>query len=159
MGLQRIVPSLVVLCSGVALLGYGTMFRTVVVFREEQTEHSIPVPAPFFSPFSQLEQEPFSPAFESVNPFEQQRSPQEVGERNPFESPWKESNDVADEPSVDREDPLGVVFETVTQIDWIGYDEPEWALVREVTVGGVARREGGGLRRTYQGQRPLLCPT
>ncbi len=37
--------------------------------------------------------------------------------------------------------------------------QPEWALVREVTFGGVTRLENGKLKRTYSGQPPALCPT
>ncbi|MBM4090008.1 MAG: hypothetical protein FJ276_11405 [Planctomycetes bacterium] len=37
--------------------------------------------------------------------------------------------------------------------------EPEWVLVRDVTIGGLALIESGGLRRTYSGEPPSLCPT
>jgi len=37
--------------------------------------------------------------------------------------------------------------------------ESEPALVREVTVGGVARLPSGDIQRTYSGQAPSQCPT
>ena len=38
-------------------------------------------------------------------------------------------------------------------------EEPERAIVRDVTVGGVARLADGRLRRTYSGKGPSLCPS
>jgi len=38
-------------------------------------------------------------------------------------------------------------------------DEPEWKLIREVSVGGVTRLANGELKRTYSGQPPSVCPT
>jgi len=37
--------------------------------------------------------------------------------------------------------------------------ESEPALVREVTIGGVALTPAGALKRTYSGKAPSLCPT
>jgi hypothetical protein len=35
----------------------------------------------------------------------------------------------------------------------------EPALIKEVSIGGVARDASGELRRTYTGQPPKFCPT
>jgi hypothetical protein len=37
--------------------------------------------------------------------------------------------------------------------------EAEIILIREVTVGGVARDHQGKIRRTYTGAAPSFCPT
>lgn len=37
--------------------------------------------------------------------------------------------------------------------------ESEPRLVREVTIGGLARVKSGMLKRTYTGSGPALCPT
>jgi hypothetical protein len=36
---------------------------------------------------------------------------------------------------------------------------PEWALCREVSIGGVKLLESGELQQTYSGRPPSLCPT
>jgi hypothetical protein len=39
-------------------------------------------------------------------------------------------------------------------------DEPEPALIREITVGGLRRNPSGKIERTYgEGETPSLCPT
>ena len=47
----------------------------------------------------------------------------------------------------------------VTKKIFITKDELEPALIREVTIGGVALFEAGKLKRTYSGKAPSLCPT
>jgi hypothetical protein len=37
--------------------------------------------------------------------------------------------------------------------------DSEWAIVRDVTVGGVMLLPNGHLKRTYSGKPPALCPT
>lgn len=35
----------------------------------------------------------------------------------------------------------------------------EFALVKEVTIGGIRRDESGNIRQTYTGKAPSACPT
>ena len=37
--------------------------------------------------------------------------------------------------------------------------EPEFSLIREVTIGGIKRDEYGRMRKTYTGKPPQACPT
>jgi hypothetical protein len=41
----------------------------------------------------------------------------------------------------------------------VGKDEPELAIVRDVTIGGLMLLPSGKLKRTYSGAPPSLCPT
>jgi hypothetical protein len=41
----------------------------------------------------------------------------------------------------------------------VGNDEPETAIVRDVTIGGLVLLSSGELKRTYTGAPPSLCPT
>jgi hypothetical protein len=49
--------------------------------------------------------------------------------------------------------------QTVTKTELLTIKEYEPALLREVTVGGVAWDESHNLKRTYSGKAPSLCPT
>ena len=71
------------------------------------------------------------PARESGNPFE-----------NPSASPL----------------PPGMKLEKVTEKYVESSEDPEWAIIREVTIGGVVRLANGDLKRTYSGKPPGLCP-
>jgi hypothetical protein len=50
-------------------------------------------------------------------------------------------------------------METVTESYIESQSESEWTIVRETTIGGVARLANGLLKRTYSGKPPALCPT
>ncbi len=53
-----------------------------------------------------------------------------------------------------------MVKKTVKRIDVATIVEPEPMLMRELSVGGVARIESGELKRTYSGSKgPALCPS
>jgi hypothetical protein len=110
-----------------------------------------------------------APAREADNPFENrsetgqdpfQASPAEgpiLSEPDPDagEAPW-------DGPPAGGLPPFALpepMFQTVTRVDLVPRDEPEWVIVREVTYGGITRLENGQLKRTYSGQPPALCPT
>ncbi len=54
-----------------------------------------------------------------------------------------------------REPPASPVAEK----DFNTLDLAEPDLIRDVTVGGVARLDSGELKRTYMGRPPSLCPT
>jgi hypothetical protein len=55
--------------------------------------------------------------------------------------------------------PPGMKMEKVTEKYVESIEEPEWAIVREVTFGGVVRLANGELKRTYSGKPPALCPS
>jgi hypothetical protein len=120
-------------------------------------------------------------------PFEARTPSQEVSPRetvNPFENPFAGGRDpfqpgTAEDPLLSEAEPLGgelprdglpsgglpplvppePLFQTITVVDLVPRDEPEWVIVKEVTYGGVTRLENGQLKRTYSGQPPALCPT
>lgn len=80
-----------------------------------------------------------------VDPFHSGGPPPDMG--NPFETPSMIPS------------PPGLKYEKVTETYTESRKEPEWAIVREVTVGGVVLLADGRLKRTYTGQPPSLCPT
>lgn len=47
----------------------------------------------------------------------------------------------------------------VTQIVMVGKEATEMAMIRDVTIGGLALTDEGELKRTYTGKPPSLCPT
>ena len=57
----------------------------------------------------------------------------------------------------------GIYFHSTTvcaqQDDSIVFAKSESALIKEVSIGGVARDTAGNLRQTYTGQPPQACPT
>lgn len=179
---SRIVCPILLLLTGSGSLLYGLLFHAVTVCTEEEREVSIAYPTPFSrmapqrDPSSGAEESPLeqpSRAGESSREAQAQSDgaagPDEV---NPFETPpaqgaQEEMNETASEnpfetPSaVDGELPLpsDVTVERITEKMLVSQDEREYVLVREVTVGGIARLADGQLRRTYSGQPPSLCPS
>ncbi len=182
----RVLLSLALVCLGAGMMVYGAVFHSLTVLEEEETEVSIPIPAPFappmpsddgFQPVDPFDQgmhppgqdpfaprDPFAPMDEfdpapgeGENPFEPGASPPEATEQDPFAGQELPDELPPEEPWFP--DPHGMMHETVTRIDFVEHVEPEWVLVREVTVGGVARLENGKLKRTYSGKPPALCPT
>jgi hypothetical protein len=55
--------------------------------------------------------------------------------------------------------PPGMRLQKVTEKYVESSEDPEWAIVREVTFGGVVRLANGDLKRTYSGKPPALCPS
>ena len=51
------------------------------------------------------------------------------------------------------------IIRKITRKTRLTREEPEPALIREVSIGGVTRLASGELRRTYSGKAPSLCPT
>ncbi len=170
MAFKRMVLPLVLLSFGAGMLVYGAVFHAVTILEEEETELSIPILAPFGAPMSfGADEYPVDPfdhdfhapddgSFAERDPFDQGAWPPDAMEENPFAVPPEQRGDLPpEEPWFP--DPHGMMFETVTQITLIARMEREWVLVREVTIGGVARLENGELKRTYSGKPPALCPT
>jgi hypothetical protein len=48
---------------------------------------------------------------------------------------------------------------TVTRVERVTKNASEPALIRDITVGGVALLDSGQLKRTYSGKGPALCPS
>lgn len=161
--MHRRVWVIVLLLGGLGLLLYGSLFHVVMVAEEKERAISIAIPDLAGSmqqplghgarteaglPKRELgaEDDAASP---DVDPF---RSPPANGvhqqtDENPFESPAASLG------------ASGVRFEKVTEKFLEARAEPEWMIVRDVTVGGVTRLENGQLKRTYSGKAPTLCPT
>ena len=74
----------------------------------------------------------------------------------PGESPWEHREEAG---AMSPETPPGMRLEKVTEKYVESSDEPEWAIIREVTFGGVVRLANGDLKRTYSGKPPALCPS
>ena len=109
---------------------------------------------------------------DNVNPFETRPAGKTEPEKseNPFESrakPATEEDPFATPPVATGQSPSGLApvpppgtkLATVMEKYLEVLQEPEWVLVREVTVGGVTRLANGELKRTYSGKPPALCPT
>lgn len=185
MDVKRIVPALVLLSLGTGMLVYATVFHSLTVYEEEETEVSIPIPAPFAPPMPFDEhhgsddgfhsgEDPFDPgmnvfgsdpspdelpASEVINPFEQGSDPSEQVEEDPFATQSEQPDEIPPEEPPWLPGPSDMMFERITRVELIARVEPEWVLVREVTFGGVTRLDNGQLKRTYSGQPPGVCPT
>jgi hypothetical protein len=126
---KRKIGLILLLLGGIGSLVYGSLFHAVTVEEEKQREISVAVPSPFG--FG----EPPARGAPQGNP------------GNPLEN------------APGPPDFPGVRFEKVTEKYFEAHEEPERAIVRDVTVGGVARLADGQLRRTYSGKGPSLCPS
>jgi hypothetical protein len=56
-------------------------------------------------------------------------------------------------------EPPGMKKKTVTQTIEVVILQPEPAMIRDVTIGGVVLNKSGNIERTYSGKPPSLCPT
>lgn len=179
---SRIVYPILLLLTGSGSLLYGLLFHAVTVYSEEESEVAIAYPTPFapvatgHRPSSDGEESPLEQPSsldrssqkaqarpdrvteaDEVNPFETppaqgtQRETDETSSENPFETPSE----------ADRQIPLpsDVTIERIMEKVLVFQEEREHTIVREVTVGGIARLADGQLRRTYTGQPPSLCPS
>lgn len=179
---SRIVYPILLLLTGSGSLLYGLLFHAVTVYSEEESEVAIAYPTPFapvatsHGPSSDGKESPLgqpsgadrssrgAPAgpdrvteADEVNPFETppaqgiHEEMKDTSSENPFETPSE----------ADRQIPLpsDVTIERVTEKTLVFQEEREHVIVREVTVGGIARLADGQLRRTYTGQPPSLCPS
>jgi hypothetical protein len=151
MNWARITAMILLFLGAVGSLLYGAIFHTVAVEEEKEREISIMIPTlsgPGESPLERGEDARAMPPGE-VDPFRTPpaRGAQQENSENPFEN--------HSTPLV----PPGMRTEKVTEKYVESSDEPEWAIIREVTIGGVVRLANGALKRTYSGQPPALCPS
>jgi len=161
----RPVIAVLLLVGGIGMLVYGARFRTITVLEQKTEEVRIAIPSPFDfgmpgggmpgvdpSSAGAGDQAPGDQtAGDDGNPFEgRPAEPGEDSSQNPFAPPGPPGLPFA---------PPGLRFETVIKEYLEPRTEPEWAIVRDVTVGGVVRLANGELKRTYSGKPPALCPT
>jgi hypothetical protein len=157
MNVRRIALFILLMLAGIASLVYGLLFHAVAVEEEKQREISIAVPT-----LPGMEQ----PPFERRGNVEAQPPAAEpgAGDGDPFRTPPPDGSPQGDaeNPFASRPMPPGLpgmkLVKDVEKYVEVG-QEPEWVIVREVTVGGVVRLANGQLKRTYSGKAPSLCPT
>ena len=160
----RLLLLLVLFLTGSYALVYGLFFHRVAFDETKQRDVTIAVPtsgdgseSPPAESGSGAEAAPpeKTPAAESghasdnVDPF---RSPPAGGghagnSENPFDGP----------PGVPNIP--GFRFKKIKEDYVVVTLDSEWAIVRDVTVGGVTLLPNGHLKRTYSGKPPALCPT
>jgi hypothetical protein len=132
---RRVMLPLLVLAVGVVVLVHGVKKHTAHVFEEQEIEITIaPPPTPFLQPGG-------PPGF---------GGPPGMGGMPGFDGPPGAMPPFGAPPPELRK---------VKQKIFVGKDEPEMAIVRDVTIGGLVLLDSGDLRRTYSGQPPSLCPT
>jgi hypothetical protein len=158
--MARILGFILLLLVGSGSLVYGLLFHRVTVEENKKREVSVPVLT-----MPGLEESAPAGGGESATPESKGKSKEgpDADDGNPFRSPSDES------PAANAENPFeshsetpppsGVKFEKVTEEYVDVMEVPEWAIVRDVTVGGVVLESNGCLKRTYSGNPPSLCPT
>jgi hypothetical protein len=130
---QRAMLPLLVLAVGITALVHGVKNHTTHVFEEREIEITLAPPAPFAPGIP--------PGFGGPPGLDMGRGFDGApGAMPPFGAPPPE-------------------LQKVKQKIFVGTDESEMAIVRDVTIGGLALLDSGDLRRTYSGQPPSLCPT
>lgn len=160
--MKRLVATIGLLIVGGGLLVYGVGWHGVTVYVEQQREVSILVPSVTGGFGAQTPEMPGPPAAGGptgeASPFEASG-----GEQNPFESSATAENPFQPSTSGSEPDlgamPGGLERKTIREKILVAQQEPEWKVVREVTVGGLVLLADGMLKRTYSGRPPSLCPT
>lgn len=135
---QRAVLPVGLLALGVGCAVYGVRHHQVVVYEEQEVEVDLPAPEPPPEVVGPGFDEP--PGAAGPSGFGEPPGPGGMpGEMQPF------GPDPRDRPKI---------IKTVL----VDRQEPETAVVRDVTIGGL-RLDSGQLKRTYSGKPPSLCPT
>jgi hypothetical protein len=157
---KRIVWLILFLVGGSGSILYGWIFHTATVEVEKERQISIATPTlsgldpSSFERHADVAPRPLNEnhvsgggkASDGIDPF---RSQPGAGnpEDNPFETPSVMSL------------PPGIKIEQVAEKYLDDFITPEYAIVRDVTVGGIVRLANGQLKRTYSGKTPSLCPS
>jgi hypothetical protein len=150
------------LLAGGGLLVYGLIFHRLPLDDAKQRVVSVPVAEistgeePLPEPPAATEAAPpekpkaeSAPASDDVDPF---------GSTPPDKASSAKSENPFDTPAVEPPAP-NIKYEKITE-DYVDvHYEPESAIVRDVTIGGVTLLANGHLKRTYTGKPPALCPT
>jgi hypothetical protein len=157
MSVTRIITLVFLFLGGLGSILYGSLYHEAMVEVDKTREISIAIPtltgfgespSGHGGPSSGMPGgQPWGddPAAGDVDPF--RGGSQQPNAENPFEN-------AAMMPSLP-----GIKYETVTETYAEAREEPEWAIVRDVTIGGIVRLANGQLKRTYSGKPPSLCPT
>jgi hypothetical protein len=161
--MKRHVGLILLLAGGCGSLLYGLCFHKATITQEGKREVSIAVP--ILSGFGDAPVE----RRENVGAKLPERSPgtgdnATADDRNPFQplsadATGAQGSENPFEGPAASPAPPDVRFQKVTQTFVVAREEPEWAIVRDVTVGGIARLPDGQLKRTYSGKPPSLCPS
>jgi len=117
---------------------------------DERPPFDAPAPGAKPSPFEPGEgvdaQSPFEASANEEPPFDGWT---EEEDEPPSDSWWEDNSPL----QLDAPEPQ---YKTVTRTMLVSRLEPESALVRDVTYGGLMRRDDGELMRTYSGTPPSL---
>lgn len=137
--IHRAILPVLLIGGGIASVVYGAMHHTVPVVEEREEEIDIAPPTPF------------GPEFPGEGP--------ELGGPPGFGPPEFGAPGLG--PPGFGPPGFGPPSElTKRKVKiFVSEDEPEPAIIREVTIGGVVLLEPGKLKRTYSGKPPSLCPT
>ncbi len=156
MNWKRTAAMLLLVLLGIGSFLYGMFYHMALV--EEEREREITIAVPSMSGFDEPPPMPDDagqpslegPMGEDVNPFEPPSAGNAPGgdSENPFESGSQPPLPI---PGIKMQK----VIEKYSELS----NDPEWVIVRDVTVGGVIRLANGPLKRTYSGKAPSLCPT
>ena len=141
MQVKRIVTLIFLLAAAAGALLYGSLFHRVTIEVEKQREITIAIPT-LLEPgdmFFQPQGFDVPPGFDGP----QGMPPGDGHMQSPPPPPMMP----------------GIKMETVTEKYVEAQEEPEYAMVFEVTIGGITRLANGQLKRTYSGKPPALCPT
>ena len=175
---KRVFWLILLLLGGAGSFVYGSLFHSITIYEEKDREVTIAVPvlpgmeeaaaglpsqtpspnetenpSPLPAGGAVHEKDPFQAASSGVDhekdPFHSSLSPADSSEldKNPAETP--------NEPPPGLEMTSKKVTEKVLE----AVVDPEGAIVRDATIGGVTRLADGRLKRTYSGLPPSLCPT
>ena len=164
--LPRLLLLIVLFLAGSYALVYGLFYHRVILEETKQRDVTIAVstlgepgePPPDGGSDSEAAPPENAPppenghAADDVDPFHSPPSSNgpAAGSGNPFESP----PGAAGLPNIP-----GVRLKKIKE-DYVELTfDSEWAIVRDVTVGGVLLLPDGHLKRTYSGKPPALCPT
>ena len=180
--LRRIALPILVLAAGIAFLVTGAALHRTPVAEEKTRTVTVAIATPYDFVDVPASSEPQSPD-KHAEPQDMPAKAGETDDRNPFETPG-EGKDRAKQsenpfepappatsffdrtappsPAAAASDaslPAGMAKKDIEEKYVDVRNEPEWVLVREITIGGVARLANGQLKRTYSGKPPALCPS
>jgi hypothetical protein len=161
--MTRILGFTVLLLLGGGSLVHGLLFHRIAV--EETKKREISVAVPTLPGVGEL----LPDSGHDAEPAAGEEKPQTKGKidsdgENPFASPSSAekpagNSDNPFEGQADVPAPSDVKFAKVTE-EYVDVSlEPESAIVRDMTFGGVELLANGHLKRTYSGKPPSLCPT
>ena len=153
MNVKRTAALSLLILMGIGSFLFGMLFHTALVEEEKEREITIAVPT-----MSGFDEPPPDLPENADKPAEEQPAPNDM---NPFESPSAggDSENPFESPPLPTPSIPGIKMEKVTEKYAEFHNDPEWVIVRDITVGGIVRLANGPLKRTYSGKAPSLCPS